>query len=416
MSRCDQIQCLRFDFEAELFQSLVDEPSIRSHVGSEVQYNLHKRYMLGTSVKITEDMFPDLHGIYQGCLKHIGNDVSGDLFVHQSSDFNAQVSADGGRFDILLTSALVKELQPMEVAFVIGHELGHVLFRHNQIPVNRFLSANNAHPIPSGLSNRLISWSRASEISADRVGMLTCGDLSSAANAFLKIASGLSFRDSQAVVRTLHAQFDEILQITRRTRNKGVSLYTHPLIPIRFKSLEMIALDILAFRNTGSSINVRDLKHINWEIKSILFDAEPVDVAVHQGSQEGSGPLGSGQEVSGLFVLCLLVVAVSEGPLQTPKVHFIRHVVDQSEGCVNLDEILEECYRDPEMFCSKALTEISDCHVSQDELFSILHFCASMCRTYGGIGRKNLETMKTICTALGGSKALWHAVVESPPA
>jgi len=164
---------LRFDYEQALYEDLSRDPLVREGQtqGQQAQFqSLYQRHLLGTAVKVTESLLPDLYGIYQACLHHLGNSVTGDLYVHQDSQYNAHVYAHEQRFDILLTSALVRDFSPGELSFVIGHELGHVLFGHNAIPAGRLLYDEAAGQIPATLAKRLFQWSRAAEITADRVG------------------------------------------------------------------------------------------------------------------------------------------------------------------------------------------------------------------------------------------------------
>ncbi|OQW90578.1 MAG: hypothetical protein BWK79_19465 [Beggiatoa sp. IS2] len=261
MSIATTISQLRFDYENHLFKDLLRYPEINAwqqKLNQQQHFDLHQRYLLGNAVKVTSTLFPQLTAIYQDCLTHINTPIAGQLYIHQNSEYNANVYAHEQQFDILLTSALVRDFKPAEIAFVIGHELGHVLFEHNSIPSSRLLFAEDAPALPRTLIKRLFQWSYAAEISADRIGFLTCGSLSSAANAFFKTASGIQLDDDNRVVHALRDQFTEIERLTAQLDNPGLS--THPLIPIRFKSLELISLDLLNFRNNRQALRTRDLQ------------------------------------------------------------------------------------------------------------------------------------------------------------
>ena len=409
MIRREQLQHLRFDYEAQLFRSLLKAPGIGATEDTEVRYNLHKRYILGTSVKITPELFPDLYRTYRECLQTLGDGIEGSLYVHQSSDYNAQVTAEGRRFNILLTSALVKDLAPREVAFVIGHELGHVLFEHNRIAANHLLAEGRFERLSPQMGRDLVTWSRAAEISADRLGMLACGDLSSAANAFFKIASGIHLPDSAVVVRSLRNQFDEILKVTELTRNKGVSIYSHPLIPIRFKSLELISLDILAFRNSNKAINPRELRQINGEIRLVLAESEPTET---EPTETVRSPELS-QEQGALLILSLIIVGSSKGHLPNAKRQFIRGIEVRLAAGLDLEAILDLRWHDPDRFFDEALAELSDSGIGQAGVFQILRYCAAMCHNHGGMDEADLKAMQTLCQAMGGGQEVWHAALEA---
>jgi Zn-dependent protease with chaperone function len=93
----------------------------------------------------------------------------------------------------------------------------------------------------------LMRWSRASEISADRAGMLCCKDLGSAATALFKTSSGLSGIGINRVLRSFRKQYEDLEIQIKSFDNAPPWVSTPPMIPIRFKALELATLDIIAF-------------------------------------------------------------------------------------------------------------------------------------------------------------------------
>jgi hypothetical protein len=82
---------------------------------------------------------------------------------------------------IVLNAGMIECLQPEELAYVVGHELGHYLM-----------------PLPYG--QRSIEdalRARELELTMDRFGLLACGDLKHAGSAILKIQSGLGSLDAE---------------------------------------------------------------------------------------------------------------------------------------------------------------------------------------------------------------------------
>ncbi|KJU85583.1 peptidase M48 family protein, partial [Candidatus Magnetobacterium bavaricum] len=258
---------------------------------------MRKRYLLSTSARITAALLPDLHRLYQECLGYVGGELKGNLYVQQSSEYNAFIYSAGDCFDIVVSSSIIKDFDTREIAFVIGHELGHVIFGHNEIPAGWFLSQQTQ--MPHELMHMISSWSKACEISADRLGLLCCGNLRSAASAFFKLVSGLCLEDSDAVIRCLSAQYDEIKAISQ-TQWLSDDLSTHPLIPIRYKSLELVALDVIALRGQRDKAMHRGFDVIDDQITKVLVGSEPFE----------DGSVLRGQEGFSLLVLCLLYVAV----------------------------------------------------------------------------------------------------------
>ncbi|MEM7016992.1 MAG: M48 family metallopeptidase [Pseudomonadota bacterium] len=400
MPETTALQPLRFEYEQFLFDDLSRHPDVQSQQSAEEQeqyFNLHKRHLLGTAVRITNNLFPELQKIYHECLEHLKVDVDGHLYIYQAPEYNAKVYAHDRRFDILLTSALVKEFTPSEIAFVIGHELGHVLFEHHDIPATHLLY-NKETSISKELAKRLFQWSRAAEISADRVGFLACGDLTSAANAFFKLASGVHLENGHQVVSALRSQFEEILHLTDELNKSNIGYYsTHPLIPIRFRSLELVSLDILNLRSTGQTPKLKDLNEINRQVQSVLSKTEPVNIKSDGGAPANVRRIET-QQVDILF-LCALCVAVSDGELSEHEAACLKNIAAQPGADLQVQDIVEECHQDYLAFIEKALAEVEQINLSADECRLILAECLSM--TGRHLNTHEREVLQRISTALG---------------
>jgi len=406
------VEQLRFEYESHLFQGLIRESEVQAWQQENTRqnyFNLRKRHLLGTAVKITSTLFPELDGIYQDCLHRIGGQLTGHLYVHQSSEYNANIYSHNQRFDVLLTSALVKDFSSSEIAFVIGHELGHALFEHSNIPAGVLLFDKDAPAISNELAKRLFQWSRAAEISADRVGFLTCGSLSTAANAFFKTASGIHFSDDNRIVQALRAQFEEIKALTAEMDSVGLS--THPLIPIRFKSLELISLDLLSFRNTGKPLNQRDLQMINSQVQEVLIQTDPVKLEAF--ANDSPPPTVSTQENLALMALCLLYVAISDKRLTLNEEKFIRDLIQQAQGNLQIDSILADYRANPVIFQKALREEIGHCHcdISQDQMITVLHHCLLMCQY--PVNHKEIEAMRILCKTLNKDEGLLDSLLST---
>ena len=402
------VDSLRFPYESKLFMQVQMNPSISNVLDSVSQkhdLNFTKRHLLGSAVKITATLIPELYQLYQSCLNLVGEGLQGDLYVQQQSDYNAWVSAVGKRFDIVLASGIVNDFRPEEIAFVIGHELGHVLFEHNKIPVQGILAESDRTSISYELASLLFQWSRATEISADRIGLLCSGSLSSAANAFFKTSSGLLLDREEEIIRSLRSQYDEIAKLSNSSRITRESFYTHPLIPIRFKSLELICLDIMALRNQRSKFKV-SWARIDSEIEDVLLKTEPL----------GIQNLNLSQAAIAILIIGLLYVAVSDGELNQYEEYFIRSIQQRVAPNLNLPEILADCKRDRQKFSKQAIADLSGNRITRQEVEKILQLCYAVAIADNPICSAETQAMEVLCKSLGCDIVLANTVISQQEA
>ncbi|MBT3240190.1 MAG: M48 family metallopeptidase [Chloroflexi bacterium] len=108
-----------------------------------------------------------------------------DVYFHPTSNINASASDFGKNFIIInqgLWQAIRGEAQRK---FVIGHELGHIGLGHSWLSVIAY-QADNAFAgtiLSFFFQFILLRYSRMKELSADRIGLLTCGSLDAALEA-----------------------------------------------------------------------------------------------------------------------------------------------------------------------------------------------------------------------------------------
>lgn len=265
------LEPLRFVHEAEILgavTSRIGSLPVLDGVQARHLLGTRRRDLLGDAVRVTADLLPELHAVYQSCLDAIGGGLSGELFVTQSPTYNASVFASETTFDILIHSALIRDFSPDELRFVFGHELGHVVFGHSRYPVRDILEQLQERDPVAALF--LVKWGRATEVSADRLGLLCCGQMLPTATALFKTASGLPGADPDRVLRSLRGQFEELRNQLASLSEAPTWVRTHPMIPIRFKALELAALDIISLRREATAFSQRGFRQVDRQIGEIL--------------------------------------------------------------------------------------------------------------------------------------------------
>jgi Zn-dependent protease with chaperone function len=159
-----------------------------------------------------------------------------NIFIIPSNSLNAYTFGMDSPKAIVLYSALFKILDPDEIQFVLGHEMGHVKLGHTWL--NTLVGGMAG--IPSSLGAAAIMelafrwWNRACEFSADRAGILACGNPNKAISALVKLEAGPAARSQagiQAAVQHIETEDDDILH------NFEELLASHPMIAKRISEI-----------------------------------------------------------------------------------------------------------------------------------------------------------------------------------
>jgi len=151
---------------------------------------------LASSVRVSERQFPRVHDLYQDVLRTLDAPEDYPLFVSQTPIVNAGAYGMDEPF-IILNSGTVKLLDDEQLSYVMGHEVGHIMSDHvlyRTMTVLLIQLASMGFPIV-GLAARailvaLLEWSRKSELSSDRAGLLAIQSPQGVMGTMLKMAGG----------------------------------------------------------------------------------------------------------------------------------------------------------------------------------------------------------------------------------
>ena len=148
------------------------------------------------AVRVSQNQFGEVYKLYQDCLKTLDAPEEYPLYISQTPIVNAGAYGMDQPF-IILNSGTVRLLDDEELSYVIGHEIGHIVSDHvlyRTMTVLLINLANMGFPIV-GLAARavlvaLLEWSRKSELSCDRAGLLGVQDPEVVMRTMLKMAGG----------------------------------------------------------------------------------------------------------------------------------------------------------------------------------------------------------------------------------
>jgi Tellurite resistance protein TerB/Peptidase family M48 len=239
---------LRAAGDRDLAEALLREPDIKAAIERlerEGNDPGARRQLLGSAIRLTPEMAPDVHGIIDGCRRTLGLDSPVEIYVYPGAVFNAAaVRPERGRLLILVASSLLEAFEPDELRFVTGHELGHDLFGHHRLPLAALIGGRTR--LDAGLVLQLFAWQRYAEISADRAGVVCAGGLDPAASALFKLASGLRGGRVKVRIDQFIAQVGDLREESSRIDRDDTStrtdwFATHPFSPIRLRAAELFA-------------------------------------------------------------------------------------------------------------------------------------------------------------------------------
>ncbi|HEU4699048.1 MAG TPA: M48 family metallopeptidase [Gemmatimonadales bacterium] len=151
----------------------------------------------GNAVRVGPGQFPRLWNLHVESCTTFGWESVPELYVTQTPVFNAGAYGIDEPF-IVLHSAALELLDDDELRALLAHELGHVMSGHafyHTIAALLALISLGALPALAGLAIlpvrlAFLEWSRKSELSADRAGLLGIQDIVVAQRLDMKMAGG----------------------------------------------------------------------------------------------------------------------------------------------------------------------------------------------------------------------------------
>jgi len=242
------LEAVRFGPERELIATLTKRFGLEvlvEHFISSGSVRSSYEAVLASKLRLTPKLAPRLIAVLDDARVALGFTEPIELFVGQDATVNASsmhAISVGEPHVIELTSALVERMNDDELRFVLGHELGHLSYRHYRarLSTSAFgVDDDNESRAPALLVRRLESWDRLAEISADRAGLLVVDlRLDVAVSAFFKLQAGLGPEHLRFDVQAFLEQLEALEKLGRR---ELLAEFSHPATPIRVRALQLFA-------------------------------------------------------------------------------------------------------------------------------------------------------------------------------
>ncbi len=280
-SACDvSLDTMVYDGDRDAYLALMgDAPFAEFHTSLMAQatpYNARKD-LLKSGLKLTPKLAPQVYEILTRCRTNLGLRADVELYVCSDTDFNAFCYPPvNGKYLIGVTSALLEKFSPDELAFVIGHEIGHALYAHHRLPVGYLLHHGNGHLSPLH-AMRLYAWKRNAELSADRIGLVCARNFDAAAQAFFKLSSGVTDSSLSFQLKEYIAQFADLeSEIAQQEVDPEDWYSTHPFSPMRLKALDMFHRSETYLKLVGREGHAElSEEQLEFEIKKVMSLMEP---------------------------------------------------------------------------------------------------------------------------------------------
>lgn len=292
-----------------------------------------KRELLKTAIRLTPRMAPAIFGNVEACAKQLGITTPIDVFCFQDPQMNAfVVPPESGSVTIGVSSGLVERLDDAEMRFVVGHELGHALFDHHELGPELLEGEAEVRLAPV-VAMRLFAWMRYAELSADRVGLLCCGDFDTAVRAFFKLTSGLSSPAHVAGAGECVTQYTA-LQAEDAERDPGDWYSTHPYNPLRVKALDLFARSSTFVELGGKGSGELGEAELEREVAKLVATMEPLHLHTE---------LPAGAQARELLALAGYLIAGIDGEVDDSEAEALAAIVGegpQAEAALALLESL----------------------------------------------------------------------------
>jgi uncharacterized tellurite resistance protein B-like protein len=265
-----------FEGDRSLRKSLLSQPEFRDAVrGAHARRRVGsaRRDLLVSSLRLDEAIAP---GVIRACRRArdtLALDAEIEAFCLPEPRINAFIAPpDGGPVLLGFSSGALEGLDEDEMAFVVGHEIGHALFDHFALTPSVLFDLHQ--DVPPAQMARLYAWMRYAELSADRVGLLCCRHVDVAVRAFFKLTSGLC--DARFIENATQAAAQLTALSTDQMDSSEEDWFsTHPYGPLRIKAIDLFATSARYHSLVGRVGSSLDDREVDRQIATIMRLMDP---------------------------------------------------------------------------------------------------------------------------------------------
>jgi len=395
----DKLRCCRYSGDVELLDGLRADPDLARRLDdTDVlrRRSAARAQLLAQAVRADLHMIPRVARSMADLVERAGVDSPMEAYVFQDPAINAFVTRGRVRVLVGLSSAAVNGLSETELAFVIGHELGHTVFGHVDVGVARLLQGGTMSP---RACMQMLAWQRAAEISADRAGLVCCGSLEVAATALYKTLSGLSLEGMSVDPKAFARQWEHLEREVIEGGDSDQWQLSHPFPPLRMKAMNVFeatgGLEETLGGETGKGCAEADA-----QVRRLLALMDPLA----RESRDAPDPV-----LADFFLWGGLYVALANGELHAAELEHLASITSR--------RALEEATLGGAPDADACLTGFDACIAKRRkklkalEIHRILHGLLQVADADGGIDERETHAFQTLATKLGIAPAACQLIL-----
>jgi uncharacterized tellurite resistance protein B-like protein len=271
------LACLRFDGDANDAATLLDQYGAADTISTlerEHRSNDTRPWdeCMAEAIPLSPALTPGIHALVTDACAQLGLDCSIRLFTMSTPQINAYAFLDRNPgkpvLSLCLTSRAMENLSDPELMFLVGHELGHILYEHDRLNILCHTDGNtpDATVLPAMGEWIFWRWRQKAEISADRIGWLLSRNFETGAGAIIKTATGLT---SKSLALTADALETFLQENTRFPCTGSLNRQGAPLLQARIQALRLLDESVPKKNIAGDKRPTR-LQKADKEVTEIL--------------------------------------------------------------------------------------------------------------------------------------------------
>lgn len=202
---------------------------------SALMINSHHRALMQTAQPVTPFQTPEAAVLVEECARKLQPGPV-EVYLVRKGQMNAYTFGISDPKALVVYTPLLQVMSPGELKFIVGHEMGHVALGHTWL--NTIVGGLAGIPAPFGAAVLLYAafrwWNRMCEFSADRAGLLACGDLNLAVSALVKLVAPeiRSQQEFERALAVLDKQDDQVGSWLKE------AFQSHPMLIRRIEKLQ----------------------------------------------------------------------------------------------------------------------------------------------------------------------------------